>query len=165
MLEPSALSHRSPSSCLSAAVLGQFHPLVWLSWLLFAAVSYFLLSHPSGLVLRAIGESPGSACDRLQGGRFAIWRPCLAARWRASAVPTSHCLYVALDRRTGCRPRLDRGRPRRLRHMAPGRCLLGAYLFGGVDDRCSFFAQGAGARVPTELMLALPYLRPSSSSS
>jgi simple sugar transport system permease protein len=41
--------------------LRELHPLVYLSWLLFAAVGWFLYYSRPGLVLRAVGESPVSA--------------------------------------------------------------------------------------------------------
>jgi ABC-type uncharacterized transport system permease subunit len=37
------------------------HPLIWLSWILFAAVWYFLARSRAGLALRAVGEAPTSA--------------------------------------------------------------------------------------------------------
>ena len=45
------------------------------------------------------------------------------------------------------RPRLDRARARRVRDLAAGRVLLGAYLFGGVTMRSSRL-QASGSRSP-----------------
>jgi simple sugar transport system permease protein len=39
----------------------------------------------------------------------------------------------------------------------PGRCFLGAYLFGGATI-AQLFAQSAGVGLPSEVMSALPYL-------
>jgi simple sugar transport system permease protein len=57
-------------------LLGQLHPLVWLSWILFGATWYFLYRTKPGLVLRAVGESPASA--------HAIGYPVIRIRYLAT---------------------------------------------------------------------------------
>ena len=48
VLEPSALSAALAKIPLVGGLLGQFHPLVWLSWVLFGADLVVPLSHPCG---------------------------------------------------------------------------------------------------------------------
>ena len=50
--------------------------LVYVSWLLFAAIAWFLYRSRAGLVLRAIGEAPASA--------FAIGLPVVRVRYAAT---------------------------------------------------------------------------------
>jgi ABC-type uncharacterized transport system permease subunit len=159
VLQPSALGTAIGKLPLIGPVLGQLHPLVWLSWLLFAAVSYVLYRTRAGLVLRAVGESPsaayaigykvirirylatlfGGACAGLGGAFISLVYTSL---WTEGLVAGRGWIAVGLVVFATWRP---------------GRCLMGAYLFGGVTT-AQLFAQGAGARVPTELMSALPYL-------
>ncbi|WP_313761037.1 ABC transporter permease, partial [Rhizobium sp.] len=61
VIEPSAASRLAAKIPLLGVVLGQLHPLTWLSWAFFASVWYFLNRSRSGLILRAVGESPTSA--------------------------------------------------------------------------------------------------------
>jgi general nucleoside transport system permease protein len=159
VLEPSALSTAIAKIAFIGPVLGQFHPLVWFSWLLFAAVSYFLYRTRGGLILRAVGESPASA--------HAIGYKVVRIRYLATlfggAMAGVGGAYVSLIYTSLWTEGLVAGRGWIAVGLVvfatwrPGRCLLGAYLFGGVTT-AQLFAQGAGARVPTELLSALPYI-------
>jgi simple sugar transport system permease protein len=135
------------------------HPLVYLSWLLFAAIAWFLYRSRGGLVLRAVGESPasataigykvigirylatlfGGACAGL-GGAFlsVVYTPMWVEGMTAGRGWIALALVVFATWR-------------------PARVMLGAYLFGGVTI-IQFFAQGAGAAIASQFLSALPYL-------
>ena len=140
-------------------VIGQLHPLVWLSWALFAATSYFLYRTRPGLVLRAVGESPASA--------HAIGYPVIRIRYLATlfggAMAGIAGAYVSLVYTALWTEGLIAGRGWIAVALVvfatwrPGRCLAGAYLFGGAT-MAQLFAQSAGVGLPSELMSALPYI-------
>jgi general nucleoside transport system permease protein len=134
-------------------------PMVYLSWGLVAAVSWFLYGSRSGLILRAVGESPGTAhilgypviliryAAILFGGSMAglagAFLAIVSARlWLEGMTAGRGWIAVALVVFASWRP---------------GRLVIGAYLFGAVTI-VQFFAQGAGIAVPPEVMSALPYL-------
>jgi simple sugar transport system permease protein len=135
------------------------HPLVWLSWLLFAATSYFLYQTKSGLALRAVGESPTSA--------HAIGYPVIRIRYFTTlfggAMAGIAGAYVSLVYTALWTEGLIAGRGWIAVALVvfatwrPGRCLAGAYLFGGAT-MAQLFAQSAGIGLPSELMSALPYI-------
>jgi general nucleoside transport system permease protein len=140
-------------------IIGQLHPLVWLSWALFAATSYFLYRTKPGLVLRAVGESPASA--------HAIGYPVIRIRYFATlfggALAGVAGAYVSLVYTALWTEGLIAGRGWIAVALVvfatwrPGRCLAGAYLFGGAT-MAQLFAQSAGIGLPSELMSALPYI-------
>lgn len=153
----------APTDLMRAAanipVIGQLHPLVWLSWALFAATSYFLYRTRPGLVLRAVGESPASA--------HAIGYPVIRIRYFATlfggAMAGIAGAYVSLVYTALWTEGLIAGRGWIAVALVvfatwrPGRCLAGAYLFGGAT-MAQLFAQSAGVGLPSELMSALPYI-------
>ncbi len=139
--------------------LAALHPLVYLSWIIFAATGWFLYRTRSGLILRAIGESPSSARANgynVVGVRYlaTIYGGALAgigggfltivytSLWIEGVTAGRGWIALALVVFATWRP---------------GRVLLGAYLFGGVTT-AQLFGQGAGIPIPPELMSALPYL-------
>jgi ABC-type uncharacterized transport system permease subunit len=140
-------------------IIGQLHPLVWLSWVLFAATSYFLYRTKPGLALRAVGESPASA--------HAIGYPVVRIRYFATlfggAMAGIAGAYVSLVYTALWTEGLVAGRGWIAVALVvfatwrPGRCLAGAYLFGGAT-MAQLFAQSAGIGLPSELMSALPYI-------
>ncbi|GGC89394.1 ABC transporter permease [Chelatococcus reniformis] len=153
-----------PPSGLGAAaadipILGQLHPLVWLSWVLFTATWFFLYRTKYGLALRAVGESPASA--------HAIGYPVIRIRYLATlfggALAGIAGAYVSLVYTALWTEGLIAGRGWIAVALVvfatwrPGRCLAGAYLFGGAT-MAQLFAQSAGVGLPSELMSALPYL-------
>jgi simple sugar transport system permease protein len=140
-------------------VLFRHHLLVYLSWALFVALSWFLYRSRAGLVLRSIGESPESA--------HAIGYRVIAIRYLATlfggAMAGVGGAYLAEFYTPMWVEGLVAGRGWIALALVvfatwrPGRVLLGAYLFGGVTI-AQFFAQGAGLAVPSQLLSALPYL-------
>lgn len=140
-------------------VLFRHHLLVYLSWALFAALSWFLFRSRAGLVLRSVGESPESA--------HAIGYRVIAIRYLATlfggAMAGLGGAYLAEFYTPMWVEGLVAGRGWIALALVvfatwrPGRVLLGAYLFGGVTI-AQFFAQGAGLAVPSQFLSALPYL-------
>jgi ABC-type uncharacterized transport system permease subunit len=140
-------------------LLGQLHPLVWLSWILFGATWYFLYRTKPGLVLRAVGESPASA--------HAIGYPVIRIRYLATlfggALAGVAGAYVSLVYTALWTEGLIAGRGWIAVALVvfatwrPERCIAGAYLFGGAT-MAQLFAQSAGVGLPPELMSALPYI-------
>jgi simple sugar transport system permease protein len=144
---------------LVGPIFSAIHPLVWLSWILFAAVWFFLSRTRAGLALRAVGESPTSAhaigypvvriryLATLFGGAMAgvagaYMSTVYASLWTDGLIAGRGWIAVALVVFATWRPE---------------RCFAGAYLFGGAT-MAQLFAQSAGIGVPSELMSALPYL-------
>jgi len=140
-------------------LLGQLHPLVWLSWILFGATWYFLYRTKPGLVLRAVGESPASA--------HAIGYPVIRIRYLATlfggALAGVAGAYVSLVYTALWTEGLIAGRGWIAVALVvfatwrPERCIAGAYLFGGAT-MAQLFAQSAGVGLSPELMSALPYI-------
>ena len=135
--------------------------LVYFSWLLFGAIVWFLFRSRSGLVLRAVGESPSSAHSigyhairirymaTLFGGAMAgIGGSFLSVfytpLWVEGMVAGRGWIAIALVVFATWRP---------------FRVLLGAYLFGGVMV-VQLFVQGSGLdiNIPSQFLSALPYL-------
>lgn len=144
-------------------IVGEFlasvHPLVYLSWIVFALTTWFLYRTRAGLVLRAVGESPSSAhangynviairyLATIYGGVLAgvgggFLTIIYTSLWIEGVTAGRGWIALALVVFATWRP---------------GRVLLGAYLFGGVTT-AQLFGQGAGIPVPPELMSALPYI-------
>jgi simple sugar transport system permease protein len=135
------------------------HPMVYLSLLLCAAIAWFLYRSRAGLVLRAVGESPSSAhalgydvrrirlaallfgggCCGLAGAYLSLVYTPL---WVEGMVAGRGWIALALTTFATWRP---------------GRVLAGAYLFGGVTIM-TFYAQGLGISLPSQLLSMLPYL-------
>jgi simple sugar transport system permease protein len=140
-------------------ILTQLHPLVYLSWVLFAVVSYFLYRTKTGLVLRAVGEAPDSA--------YAIGHPVARIRYLATifggAMAGIAGAYLATVYTAIWTEGMTAGRGWIALALVvfatwrPARVLVGAYLFGGVTT-AQLFAQSAGIPVPPEVMSSLPYL-------
>jgi len=157
--EPSEFAAWISGIPLIGPALVQLHPLVYLSWVLFAGVLWFLYRTHSGLVLRAIGESPSSA--------HSIGYPVNKVRFYAvlfgGAMSGIAGAYLAVVYTSLWTEGMTAGRGWIALALVvfatwrPERVLLGAYLFGGVTT-AQLFAQGAGIPVPPEAMSALPYL-------
>jgi general nucleoside transport system permease protein len=159
VLEPSPIGAAVNQIPVVGPLLTQLHPLVYLSWFLFGAVSYFLYRTKSGLVLRAVGESPTSA--------HAIGYPVVRIRYLATIFGGAMAGVAGAYLSTVYTPLWTEGMTAGRGWIAlalvvfatwrPARALFGAYLFGGVTT-AQLFAQGAGVPVPPELMSSLPYL-------
>lgn len=139
-------------------VFGQ-DPLVYLSLVLVAAVSWFLYHTRPGLILRAVGESHHAA--------HAIGYPVIAIRYMAvlfgGAMAGLGGAYLSLVYTPMWVENMTAGRGWIALALVvfatwrPGRVLLGAWLFGGVTI-LQLHAQGAGVAVPSQLMSMLPYI-------
>lgn len=159
VMEPSVLTGYAGHIPLIGVVLGQLHPLVWLSWVLFAGVWFFLQRSRAGLILKAVGEAPTSA--------HALGYPVSAIRYLATlfggAMAGVAGAYISIVYTSLWTEGLIAGRGWIAVALVvfatwrPVRCLLGAYLFGGATI-AQLFAQSAGIGLPSELMSSLPYL-------
>jgi simple sugar transport system permease protein len=140
-------------------ILFKQHFLVYVSWLLFAGVSWFLHKSRAGLVLRSVGESPESA--------HAIGYPVIRIRYLATLFGGAMAGLGGAHLSEFYAPMWAEGMVAGRGWIAlalvvfatwrPARVMLGAYLFGGVTI-AQFFAQGAGIDVTAQLLSALPYL-------
>ncbi len=135
------------------------HPMVYLAIALTLAAAWFLYRSRTGLVLRAVGESPesahalgyrvrwirlaavvvgGAACGLAGAFLSVVYAPL----WVEGLVAGRGWIALALTTFATWRPI---------------RVLLGAYLFGGVT-MLQFAMQGAGVEVASQLLAMLPYL-------
>lgn len=159
VMEPSSASAFAAKIPLVGKVLGQLHPLVWLSWVFFAGVWFFLIKSRAGLVLRAVGESPSSA----HALGYSVNKIRFLATLFGGAAAGISGAYVSIIYTSLWTEGLIAGRGWIAVALVvfatwrPGRCLLGAYLFGGATI-AQLFAQSAGIGLPSELMSALPYI-------
>jgi len=135
------------------------HPLVYVAMALCVGLIWFLDRTRTGLVLRAVGESPeaahalgypvrrirlvavvtGGALCGLAGAYISVIYTPL---WVEGMVAGKGWIALALTTFATWRP---------------ARVLLGAYLFGGVT-MLQFHLQGAGVEVPSEALSSLPYV-------
>ncbi len=159
LVEPSSIAAALGELPLLGALLGKLHPLVWISWLLFAASpGSCIVPAPASFCERS-GESPSSA--------YAIGYPVIGIRYLATlfggAMAGVAGAYMSIIYTALWTEGLTAGRGWIAVALVvfatwrPGRALLGAYLFGGVTT-IQLFAQGAGVPVPPELMSAAPYI-------
>jgi general nucleoside transport system permease protein len=140
-------------------VLFAHDPMVYLALALVAAVWWFLYRTKAGLVVRIVGEAPGSA--------HAIGYPVIAIRYLTTmfggAMAGLGGAYLALAYTPLWVENMTAGRGWIALALVvfaawrPGRVLLGAWLFGGVSV-LQLFAQGIGIKVPSELLSSLPYI-------
>lgn len=134
-------------------------PLLYLSFIMFGAVSWFLYRSKSGLLLRGIGEAPDSA--------HAIGYPVIVIRYLAvlfgGAMAGLGGAYLALVYTPLWVEEMTAGRGWIALALVvfstwrPARAMLGAYLFGGVTI-IQFHIQGLGIDLPSQLLSMLPYL-------
>ncbi|TMG97692.1 MAG: ABC transporter permease [Betaproteobacteria bacterium] len=144
---------------LLGPILFRQHYLVYVSWAVFAAVSWFLFRSRAGLVLRSVGESPDSA--------HAIGYPVIRIRWLATlfggALAGVGGAFLAVFYAPMWVEGMVAGRGWIALALVvfatwrPARVMVGAYLFGGVTI-AQFFAQGGGIAIPAPFLSALPYL-------
>ncbi|MCZ0737359.1 ABC transporter permease [Phreatobacter sp. AB_2022a] len=140
-------------------LLFQQDPVVYVSLALGAGVWWFLYRARAGLVLRAVGESHGSA--------HALGFPVLRIRFFAvlfgGACAGLAGAYLSLAYTPFWSPGMTAGRGWIALAIVvfaswrPGRAMAGAYLFGGVTI-LQLHAQAHGLGIPSQLMSALPYL-------
>ncbi|HET7795307.1 MAG TPA: ABC transporter permease [Rhizobacter sp.] len=135
------------------------HVMVYLAIALTIALAWFLYRSRSGLVLRAIGESPESA--------HALGYPVRRIRLAAVMVGGALCGLSGAYISVVYTPLWVEGMVAGKGWIAlalttfatwrPARVLLGAYLFGGVT-MLQFHLQGEGVQVSSQLLTMLPYL-------
>lgn len=138
-----------------------FHqdPVVYLSFVVFGALSWVLYRTRIGLVLRAVGESPEAA--------HAIGYPVLRIRYLAvlfgGAMAGIAGAYLSIVYTPLWVQNMTAGRGWISIALVvfaawkPWRLMVGAYLFGGVTI-LQFQAQGLGIALPSQFLSALPYL-------
>ena len=134
-------------------------PLLYLSFVAFAAITFFLYKTKSGLLLRAVGESPESAVS--------LGYPVIAIRYMAvlfgGAMAGLGGAYLALVYTPLWVEAMTAGRGWIALALVvfstwrPARVMVGAYLFGGVTIM-QFHVQGFGVDIPSQLLSMLPYL-------
>jgi general nucleoside transport system permease protein len=135
------------------------HPMVYGAMLLAALLAWVLFRTRTGLVLRAVGESPEAAhalgyrvrsirmlCVMLGGALCGLAGAYLsvayAPLWVEGMVAGRGWIALALTVFATWRP---------------ARVLLGGYLFGGVT-MLQLHLQGQGVQIPAQFMSMLPYL-------
>ena len=134
-------------------------PMVYLTMLLAAVLAWFFFRSRTGLVLRAVGESPESA--------HALGYPVRWIRLAALAVGGALCgvagAYISVVYTPLWVEGMVAGRGwialalTTFATWRPARVLLGAYLFGGVT-MLQFHLQGVGVEVASQLLSMSPYL-------
>jgi simple sugar transport system permease protein len=132
---------------------------VYASFALVVGVWWFLTRTRAGLILRACGENHASA--------HALGYPVLRIRLMAvmfgGACAGLAGAYLSLAYTPFWSPGMTAGRGWIALAIVvfaswlPWRAMAGAYLFGGITI-LQLHAQGAGVRIPSQLMSALPYL-------
>ena len=134
--------------------------LIYLSWALFAGIAWFLYRSRPGLILRAVGESPGSA--------HSIGYPVIRIRYLATLFGGAMAGVGGAFLSVFYTPLWAEGMVSGRGWIAlalvvfatwrPARVLLGAYLFGGVMIAQLFVqASDAPIEVPSQVLSSLPY--------
>jgi ABC-type uncharacterized transport system permease subunit len=144
---------------LIGPVLFSQQALVYVSWALFGAVTWFLYRSRPGLVLRSVGEAPKSA--------HAIGYSVISIRYLATlfggAMAGVGGAFLSVFYTPLWVENMTSGRGWIALALVvfatwrPARVMIGAYLFGGVTV-AQFFAQGEGAAIPSQFLSMLPYL-------
>ncbi|HNT38795.1 MAG TPA: ABC transporter permease [Rubrivivax sp.] len=135
------------------------HPMVYAAMALAALIAWFLYRTRSGLVLRAVGESPESA----HALGFPVRRIRLAAVCAGGALCGLAGAYLSVVYSPLWMEGMVAGKGwialalTTFSTWRPARVLLGAYLFGGVT-MLQFHLQGQGVDVSSHLLSMLPYL-------
>ena len=144
---------------VAGRLLFSLDPLIYLSFALFGAISWFLYRSKGGLIVRAVGESPESAVS--------LGHHVIAIRYAAvlfgGAMAGLGGAYLALVYTPLWVEEMTAGRGWIALALVvfstwrPLRVLLGAYLFGGITI-IQFHVQGFGVDIPSQLLSTLPYL-------
>ncbi len=135
------------------------HPLVYVTMALVVALVFWFGRSRSGLILRAVGESPESA--------HALGYPVRRIRLAAVVAGGALCGLSGAYLSVVYTPLWVEGMVAGKGWIAlalttfatwrPARVLLGAYLFGGVT-MLQFHLQGVGVEMPSQFLDMLPYL-------
>jgi ABC-type uncharacterized transport system permease subunit len=137
----------------------QYDPLVYFSFVMFGAVSWFLYRTKAGLALRAIGESPDSA----HAIGFEVIRIRYLAVRFGGAMAGLGGAYLSLVYTPLWVENMTAGRGWIALALVvfaawrPKRVILGAWLFGGMTI-LQLQGQAIGLSIPSEFLSALPYL-------
>lgn len=144
---------------VAGPLLFSLDPLIYASFALFGAISWFLYRTKGGLIVRAVGESPDSA--------GALGHHVIAIRYAAVLFGGSMAglggAYLALVYTPLWVEEMTAGRGWIALALVvfstwrPLRVLLGAYLFGGITI-LQFHVQGFGIDISSQLLSTLPYL-------
>ena len=144
---------------LIGPALFNHHPLVYLAVVLALGLMWWLDRSRTGLVLRAVGESPDSA--------HALGYPVRRIRLLAVMAGGALCGLAGAYISTVYTPLWVEGMVAGRGWIAlalttfatwrPVRVLLGAYLFGGVT-MLQFLLQASGVQVASQLLSMLPYV-------
>lgn len=147
----------------SVPILGKllfsYNILVYLAFAAFIVVSWFLYKTRSGLILRAVGESPDSA----HALGYRVIRIRYFAVLLGGAMAGLAGAYLSLAYTPLWAEGMTAGRGWIALALVvfatwrPGRVLMGALLFGGVTI-AQFHAQGLGVEIPSQFLSMLPYL-------
>ena len=135
------------------------HPLVYATVALCIGLIWWLERTRSGLVLRAVGESPESA----HALGYAVQRIRLTAVVAGGALCGLAGAYLSIIYTPLWVEGMVAGKGwialalTTFATWRPARVLLGAYLFGGVT-MLQFHLQGSGVDLPSEVLSALPYV-------
>lgn len=141
------------------AALFQHHPMVYVSLVLCGVIAWVLSRTRTGLILRAVGESPasahslgynvrhirfgallfGGACCGLAGAFMSL---VYTPMWVEGMVAGRGWIALALTTFATWRP---------------VRVLIGAYLFGGITI-LTYHMQALGVPIDSQLLSMLPYL-------
>ncbi|HEU4727119.1 MAG TPA: ABC transporter permease [Kofleriaceae bacterium] len=139
--------------------LFRYHPAVYGTLAVGAALAWLLARTRAGLVLRAIGESPESA----HALGYPVRRIRLAAVMAGGALCGLAGAYVSLAYTRLWVEGLTAGRGwialalTTFATWRPGRILLGAYVFGSVT-MLQFHLQARGVQIDSHLLAMAPYL-------
>ena len=139
--------------------LFQQTPLTYLAFALTALVGWFLYRTPAGLAVRTVGENPAAA--EAQG--ISVTATRMAAVAAGSALMGIGGSFVTLSAFNSFFFDMINGRGWICIALVvfgswrPGKALLGALLFGLFDAYQLRLQQWAGAIVPYQLFLMLPY--------
>src|SRR5215213_2581401 len=133
--------------------------LTWLAALLVAAVAWVLHRTPLGLAVRAVGESPAAA--ESQG--ISVYAVRIGAVMAGSALMAVGGAFLTMSAFNAFFFEMVAGRGWICVALVvfaswrPGKALLGALLFGAFDAFQVRLQQIAGAVVPYQIFLMLPY--------
>lgn len=140
-------------------LLFSLDPLVYLSFVMFAAVTWFLYRSRAGLVLRGVGESPQSA----HALGYSVIRIRYLAVLFGGGMAGLGGVYLSIAYTPMWVEEMTAGRGWIALALVvfstwrPTRVMIGAYLFGGATI-IQFHAQGAGVEIASQFLSMLPYL-------
>lgn len=140
-------------------LLFSYNILVYLAIVAFVGIGWFLYKSRSGLILRAVGESPSSA----HALGYRVIRIRYLAVLFGGAMAGIGGAYLSIAYTPLWAEGMTAGRGWIALALVvfatwrPGRVLIGALLFGGVTI-AQFHVQGLGVEIPSQFLSMLPYL-------